>query len=62
MPRRCFHADGTVEDSKDQQETILNITASFGASLASEGEQLSSMNGIPTLPRVPEPEQAPEQN
>lgn len=60
MPRRCFHADGTVEDSKDQQETILNITASFGASLASEGEQLSSMNGIPTLPRVPEP--APEQN
>ena len=62
MPRRCFHADGTVEDSKDQQEAILNITASFGSSLASEGEQLSSMNGIPSLPRIPEPEQAPEES
>ena len=63
MPRRCFHADGTVEDSRDQQEIILNITASFGASLATDGEQLTPMNSIPSMPRMPMPqqEQAPEQ-
>lgn len=57
MPRRCFHADGTIEDCADQQEKILNITASYGASLALEGERLTPMNGIPSMPSVLEPEQ-----
>ena len=57
MPRRCFHTDGSIEDCKDNQEILLNITASLGAPLAMEGERLHSMNGIPSVPRLPEPKQ-----
>ena len=54
IPRRVFHADGTLEDCGNEKEILLSITASFGPSLAMEGENL---HGIPNIPARHRPEE-----
>lgn len=54
VPRRLFHADGRLEDCADEKEVLLNITASFGPSLAMPGEQTHRMRNIPAKHRPEE--------
>lgn len=54
IPRRLFHADGSLEDCTDEKEILLNITASFGPSLAIPGERMHPLHGIPARHRPEE--------
>ena len=54
LPRRRFHADGTLEDCEDEQEVLLNLTASFGPSSAMDGEALFSLRSLPARHRPEE--------
>ena len=54
LPRRRFHADGTLEDCEDEQEVLLNLTASFGPSSAMDGEALFSLRTLPARHRPEE--------
>ncbi len=54
VPRRLFHADGTLEDCGNEQELLLSLTAAFGPSLAMEGEALFPLRAIPARHRPEE--------
>ncbi|WP_295637324.1 GTP-binding protein [uncultured Mailhella sp.] len=59
VPRRLFHADGTLEECRDEQEILLSLTAAFGPSMAMEGEALFPLRAIPARHR-PEALETPD--
>lgn len=56
-PRMCFYHDGKMEESHEERETLLNLTAAFGPSLVLDGEAMRPLRTLPLRHRPQELEQ-----